>query len=71
MIKESPAVILRADQSQGRAVETTRLYSEGLTPETIAEIKQQKATNNYRTIAGRAWRLSTFSESELKNAGLI
>lgn len=67
----SPAEAFRQTTSIGaNAVESTHLFNEGLSEGVVEEIKKQKASGDFRTIAGRPWWASTYSAEELKNAGL-
>jgi hypothetical protein len=67
----TPADLFAISQSRGAsAVESTDLYVEGLSTRVVAEIRRQQATGDFRKIAGRPWWVTTFTEEELKKAGL-
>lgn len=69
---ENPARPFRKTESAGAsAIESTGIYSQGLTPDIVAEIQAQKKSGDFRTIAGRPWWVSTYDVEDLKKAGLV
>lgn len=68
----TPARPFRKTVSQGASViESTGIYDQGLSPDIIKEIKAQKQSGDFRTIAGRPWWVSTYGVEDLKKAGLV
>ena len=69
---EPPAQRFRKTGSVGAsAIESTGIYNKGLSPDIIEEIKVQKKSGDFRTIAGRPWWVSTYDVKDLKKAGLV
>ncbi len=69
---ENPACRFRKTESVGaHAIESTGIYSQGLTPDIVVEIQAQKKSGDFRTIAGRPWWVSTYDVEDLKKAGLV
>ncbi len=71
-VAENPAHSFRKTESKGAsAIESTSIYSQGMTPDIVAEIQAQKKSGDFRTIAGRPWWVSTYDIEDLKKAGLV
>ncbi len=69
---ENPARPFRKTESAGAsAIESTSIHDRGLSEDIVNEIKKQKQSGNFRTIAGRPWWVSTYDVEDLKKAGLL